>query len=466
MGGAPAADTAQPAISVKKGGIDPWLAEAEHFDYPLACGRTQGEGRVSSYIHIDQLQVGLYVQLDLKWTEHPFGFNSFKIRNAEQIQSLRSLGLERIRFDPLRSTARPLPLSPLRGPQAVVQKAQAIQADDHLIQAKRSRVAYLAQYRQGVAKAEQVLQRMAREVRATFAKLPTQPGEARAEAEGIVERIAATLLAEADATIHALGGKDSPDLLYHHGLNVAVLSLIMAKGTGMSHDESRLLGLGALLHDIGLAEVPSRILRKTEPLTAAEYALRQAHCALGVDLGRRMGLPPAVLEIIGQHHELMDGSGYPNRLPGNATSPLARLVQVANRYDSLCNPTVPTRAMSPHEALSFMFAQQAAKHDPTMLRSLIRSLGVYPPGTVVHLSNGATALVTTVNPVKPLKPVLVVYEPSVPREEAIVIDLARETDVQVAHALSPGQIPRAISDYLCMRRHVSYYFGEGSAVSA
>ncbi len=426
---------------------------------------------MSLLIAVDQLQVGIYVQLDLHWMEHPFGFNSFKIKNEDQIRVLRQLGLEKVRYDPNRSSAKPLPLPAALGatvPHPPPQEAaSAVQVrDDPLIQAKRARAEYLQHYRQAVRRAERALHQAVQDVRNIFAKVSSYPAEARAEAEALIERVLNTLLLDQDAVIHALGGKEISDALYHHGLNVTVLSLVMAKGLRMSAEDSKVLGLGALFHDMGLSEIPARILRKTEPLTEAEYRLRQMHCEYGVALGRRLGLSPGVLEIIGQHHETMDGSGYPNRLKGAETAPLARLVQVANRYDSLCNPTVPTKAMSPHEALSYMFAQQAAKHDPAMLRMLIRCLGVYPPGTAVHLSNGATALVTSVNPVRPLKPVLMVYEPSVPKEEAIVIDLELDTEVHIASALHPGQLPRAICDYLCMRRHVSYYFGEGGTINA
>jgi putative nucleotidyltransferase with HDIG domain len=414
------------------------------------------------WITLDQLQVGLYVQLDLRWVEHPFGFNSFKIKSAEQIGVLRQLGLEKIRYDPNRSSVKPLLPSARPAPPPVA----CISRDDPLIQAKRARVAFLREYQHGVARAENALRKAAETLRNINIKLTNRPMEARAEAEVLIDQMTATFLVDPDVTIHAMGGTASCDDLYHHGLNVALLSLIMAKGLGLSSEEGKILGMGALFHDVGLREVPSLILRKREPLTAAEYRLRQMHCEYGVEIGKRLGLPNSVLDIIAQHHELVDGSGYPGRLKGEAIAPLARLVQVANRYDSLCNPIEPGKAMSPHEALAYMFAQQRAKHDPDMMRMLIRCLGVYPPGTAVHLSNGATALVTSVNPMRPLKPTLVVYEPDVPREEAIVLDLSQETDIHISSGIQPGQLPRAICDYLCMRKHVSYYFGQGDTGTA
>ncbi|WP_412478532.1 HD-GYP domain-containing protein [Azonexus sp. IMCC34839] len=418
---------------------------------------------MSSFVFIDQLRVGLYVELDLPWMKHPFSFSSFKIKSDEQIRQLRQLGLDKVRYDPRRSSTLPLPLqesgdaAPLPPP---------LPPDDPLLLAKQARGAHLANYRTSVAQAEQALHQAVQEVRRIIGRCTTDPQSALDDATRLVDDIAGDYFGHPDALIHAMGDKGHQDSLYHHGLNVTVLSLIMARGLDLPTEQIRTLGLGALFHDIGLHAIPSTLLRKVDPLTAGEVKLRQTHCEQGVELGRKLGFPQGVLDIIAQHHELMDGSGYPQQLRGEQITLLARLVEVANRYDSLCNPTTPSKAKTPHEALSYMFAQQASKHDPQMMRQLIRSLGVYPPGTLVHLSNGATALVTSVNPTRPLKPVLIVYETSVPRDEAIIIDLDQEPDVQIAHALNPNQLPRSIYDYLCMRKHVSYYFGEGSPGNA
>jgi putative nucleotidyltransferase with HDIG domain len=311
---------------------------------------------MSLFTTVDQLQVGLFVQLDLHWMDHPFGFNSFKIKSEEQIRLLRQLGLERIRYDPNRSTAKPLPANATPPPQP----AAGLTRDDPLIQAKRARAEYLKRYRRAVTQAEQALHKAALEVCGIYAKLPSRPVEARADAEALIDHVARTFLGDPDATIHAMGGKEPVEALHHHGLNVTVLSMIMAKGLGMSEEDGKVLGLGALFHDIGLSEIPPRVLRKTDPLTAAEHKLRQMHCEYGIELGKRLDFPQTVLDIIGQHHELADGSGYPKQLKGAQIAPMARLVQVANRYDSLCNPTMPAKAMSPHEALSVMYAQQSA----------------------------------------------------------------------------------------------------------
>lgn len=412
---------------------------------------------MSSLLAIEQLQVGIYIQLDLSWMDHPFAFNSFRIKSPDQIDVLRQLGLDQVRYDPERSSAKPLPLPSAPAPRP----AAVAVADSPQMQAKRLRVEQLRHYREAVVKAERALAGAVRTVREINANLLANPARVLPQALGFVDELATSFLDAPEATIHAMSGRAESEEIHQHGLNVALICLVMAKAAGLTPGQARTLGLGALLHDIGLREIPARILRKTEPLSDAEYRLRQMHCEYGVEIGKRIGLPAEVLTIIRQHHETMDGSGYPDGLEGDRTDPLARMVQVANRFDTLCNPVDAGKAMSPHAALSWMFAQQRAKHDPTVLRVLIRCMGVYPPGTAVHLSNGATALVTSINPDRPLKPMLVVYDPAVPREEAILLDLEQEHDVNIAGAIDPHELPRAIRDYLSMRRHVSYYFDEG-----
>ena len=131
---------------------------------------------------------------------------------------------------------------------------------------------------------------------------------------------------------------------------------------------------------------------------------------------------------------------------------------IANYYDELCNPLNVTNALTPHEALATMFARLRAKFDPKFLQIFVRCLGVYPPGTIVQLSNGLIGMVATINTARPMKPMVVVYDAQVPKEEAILVDMDSEGDVNIAKAIRPVQLPREIFAYLSPRQQVSYYF--------
>ncbi len=110
-----------------------------------------------------------------------------------------------------------------------------------------------------------------------------------------------------------------------------------------------------------------------------------------------------------------------------------------------------------------MFAKLRGKFDAKLLQVFIRCLGVYPPGTIVQLSNGVMGMVATVNTERPMKPILVVYDADVPKEEAIMLDMERETEVNIAKAIRPAQVPREVYNYLSPRKRISYYFDATAA---
>ena len=108
-----------------------------------------------------------------------------------------------------------------------------------------------------------------------------------------------------------------------------------------------------------------------------------------------------------------------------------------------------------------MFAKLRTKFDPKLLQVFVRCLGVYPPGTIVQLSNGVIGMVATINTARPMKPTVVVYDAEIPKEEAILVDMDSEAEVNIVKAIRPAQLPREIYNYLSPRKQVSYYFDAG-----
>jgi HD-GYP domain-containing protein (c-di-GMP phosphodiesterase class II) len=243
-----------------------------------------------------------------------------------------------------------------------------------------------------------------------------------------------------------------------HALNVGVISLLMGKLCGLAETDLHDLGVGALSHDIGKLELPHRVHRPDDSCTPAEMALYRDHVAHGVTLGRRMGLAPGALLVIAQHHEHCDGSGFPQGLSVNRLSLAARLVALVNCYDNLCHPAPLSRTMTPHEALSLLFAQGKNRYDATLLTTFVRMMGVYPPGSVVQLTDDRFALVDSVNSSRPLKPKVLVHDPHVPPEEAVLLNLEHEPTLGIRRSLAPAQLTRAAFDYLLPPQRVSWYF--------
>ncbi|GIX25092.1 MULTISPECIES: HD-GYP domain-containing protein [Caldimonas] len=410
---------------------------------------------VPLFVDVHQLKVGMYVHLDLGWMDHPFAMSSFRISSAEQIATIRGLGLQRVRWDPSRSDPGLLalvgaPEPPTRSePDASAEPAQGGQRD--------RRRALLAAQRAHLAACEREFTQAAREFRQITDIVPSQPESARERSERLVDGFLDKIDGAHDTCIRLLH-EAAGDRASTHSLNVTVLSMLLGRAMGMGPQELRDLGLGALLHDVGKLELPDRVRWKDELSSSAELQFYQEHVAHGVSLVRKMKLSPQATLVVAQHHEQADGRGFPQRLPAERISALARIVALVNRYDNLCNPLHPAKSLTPHEALSLIFAQMKQRFDAPTLSAFIKMMGVYPPGSVVELTDGRYALVVSVNSARPLKPRVIVHDPKTPAEEALIVNLEAHPELGVRRSLKPLQLPREALDYLSPRQRICYFF--------
>jgi putative nucleotidyltransferase with HDIG domain len=415
-------------------------------------------------ISLEQLQVGLYVHLDLKWFEHPFAFSQFKIKSDEQIRTLRSLGLQTIRFSPALSDVVPAPLladAPPPPPSPPEETSRTPPPESPELAAKRAMMARIRAQRENTGRIEHAFMDAAKSIREIEKNVFSRPEESMQRATELIGKITDSILVAPDLAIHVMGDKAGREDSYVHSLNVTMLSMMIARDIKLPLEVANALGIGALFHDIGLKNIPDRVMNNREAWNSVEQKLYETHAQSGAEIGQTMKFPQTGLAICRDHHEMFDGSGYPRMLKGEAIGMLARIVAITNYYDELCNPVNGTTGLTPHEALSLMFAKLRAKFDPKLLQVFIRCLGVYPPGTIVQLANGATGMVATVNTDKPTKPVLVIYEVGVPREAAVIVDLDREPDLNIVRAIKPAQVPNEIFHYLSPGKRVSYYFDAG-----
>ena len=408
------------------------------------------------YILPAQLCVGLYVHLDLSWTEHPFTFSSFKIKSLDQVATIQGLGLPRVRYAPSKSDNPPL-AAPKPGDSPAAPPPPP-RNDDPAFHAKRARMERLEAQRTKAAACEKELLSAAKTIKSINQNVFSRPQEVKEAASALIQSIADSMLVDADVSIQLMADKVGGEEVYYHSLNVSLLSMMLAKELKAPAPVVQMVGLAALFHDIGELEIPDRIVRKQDVRSKAETALFQMHCDYGVAIAKKMGLPGDVQQVIAQHHERVDGSGYPQGATAAQMSLLTRIISLVNAYDELCNPPNADKAMTPHEALSMMFAQQRSQFDQLAMSTFVRCMGVYPPGTIVVLSNGAVAMVVSVNTSKPLRPVVLVYDPSVPKEEAIVVDLEVEQDVCVNKTMRPQQLSGEAHAYLSPRKRMTYYF--------
>lgn len=408
------------------------------------------------FIDVSQLQVGIYVHLDLGWMDHPFTLSNFKVKDEEQISIIKKTGLKKLRYDPNRSDCPPLPIKVDVSTSSSETAASPIVADA-VNNAANTQKLRLKELHHAINECEKKFINTSNIAKQVTRNILTDPSTSIEQAALIVNDMVDIALMEGDVAVHALNGNRSSDANYVHPLNVTVLALIMAKSVEMTKEDARLLGMAALFHDIGKAEISDKILLKKDLLTKSEQAHYEQHSEIGARMAQEVGLPVRIGKVILQHHEHADGSGYPKHLRGEQTDRLARLIALVNGYDNLCNPNNFALAKTPYEALAHMYANQRAKYDESLLKRLIKSLGIYPPGSIVQLSTGSYATVISVNPNKPLRPYVMLHDPLTDRLEPQIMDLREEPSININACLRPNQLPADVLEYLNPRKRISYY---------
>ena len=406
-------------------------------------------------IDVQQLRIGLYVYLDLGWTEHPFPLNRFKISNDTQLAQLRQLGLRKIKYLPSRSDVEPLP--PPDQSSTVVAINNEPKAVDPETLAKKMRQELLEAQQASLEQCEQHFSRAAHSWKRVMLNARMEPVESAQTATTLANSLVRDIAGTHEVSIRLLSEKSGEESAVHP-LNVTILSALLGNALGLSSDTLTQVALGALLHDLGKTEVTPRCRQRDQLSSALDIKHYQTHVDHGVQIAERMNLAPDVVAIIAQHHEWLNGQGFPGQLRGEAITELSRVVAITNHYDNLCNASNPSQAVTPHDALALMYARQRDQFDLRMLTAFIKMMGVYPPGSGVQLSDDRYALVTSVNANRPIKPQVLIHDEGVPVSSAILINLDEVDELSITRSLKPTQLPRAVYDYLSPRMRMCYYF--------
>jgi len=387
-------------------------------------------------IATNRLQVGLWVSMeDVPGT-------GFMLRNEAQIESFSALGIDHVWHEPARSEAAPLPAP--RASAFDVDSATAPPADA------------LDAQRQSLDRCERRFSAVSKAFRAVLQNVRAQPQEACAIAEAEIGGMVRAMQQEQDVAIRLLSEKSGQETALH-AINVSVLSVLLARSMGMDEACVQQVGLGALLHDVGKIELPDVMRGKADSPNATERRMFQSHVEYSRQLAERMALAEPALAAATQHHEASDGSGYPQGLKGDAIHPAARIVALVNHYDNLCNPSNPIQALTPHDAIAGVYRKSKEKFDPATLNAFVRMMGIYPPGSVLHLSDGRFALSVAVDPGNAMKPRVIIHDPAVPADEALVVSLAEHPELGIQRVIKPMQLPRAAFDYLQPRKRTSFF---------
>lgn len=244
----------------------------------------------------------------------------------------------------------------------------------------------------------------------------------------VAEEMVDTMFSHGDAMLCLARIRAKDAYLMEHSMNVAILLANFGRYLGLERSVLKELTLGGLLHDVGKIMTPDAVLNKPGKLTDEEFGVMRLHVVHSHDiLLATAGITPIMLEVAANHHERLDGSGYPRRLKGPQLSLYTRMSGIVDVYDAVTADRVYKQGMQPTQAFRILLKGADHHFDRELVTRFIKCMGVYPVGTLVQLSNQRLAIVMQRNPQEPLKPVVKVIYHTGQRHylEVQWLDLAR-----------------------------------------
>jgi HD-GYP domain-containing protein (c-di-GMP phosphodiesterase class II) len=343
-------------------------------------------------ITVNQLTVGMFVHgFDASWRKHPFWRNQFPIKDQSRLREVQESGIQHCWIDvskgrdvssektPELAAAEPTNLEPQP-------KQERVPLSDELQRAARLR-----------ARSAEAMRRMFTEARLGNA---IEPGECVSLVDDVVESINR----HPDALLSLVRLKNADEYTYLHSVAVCALMVALGRQLGLSDAQCHEAGMAGMLHDLGKAAMPQEVLNKPGKLTPAEFEIVKQHPVRGHEmLLAGANVSEAVMDVCRHHHERVDGTGYPDGLAVEQISLLARMGAVCDVYDAVTSDRPYKAAWDPAQALSQM-ATWKGHFDPAIFQSFVKSVGIYPTGSLVRMRSGRLAVVLEQNPSTLTKP--------------------------------------------------------------
>lgn len=389
-------------------------------------------------IDVRELRSGMYVHdLNCSWVAHPLYPTRFKIKSDKEVEKLIELGASSVYIDSAMGDD---------APHAATEDEVRLTVESALLKIAESPGAKGSAQgistRDELASALQIHKEASQTIQQVMSDIRLGRQSEMESIEPAIQGIVDSVFRNSGALLQLGGIRSKDQYTFAHSVNVSALLAAFARTMKLGNDITRQLSIGGMLHDIGKMRVPDAILNKPDRLTESEFDEMRRHVQHGVDiLGGVSWIAPISLQVTAQHHERYDGSGYPGGLKGDQISQFGQMATIVDVYDAITSARVYHLAMPPALAIRKIQEWSGQYFNVELVSHFIRSVGIFPLGTLVRLESGLLAIVVEHSGASLLNPVVrVVYDTGKRiRVEPYELDLSQQSADRITGYESPGK---------------------------
>ncbi len=341
-------------------------------------------------IKVADLKSGMYVhELNCSWIDHPFLYNSFKLQTAQEIEKINECGIQYLYID------TNLGFDTNEQPDAKDDIHRNLNATLlELGRNPRSQPSKQVTLEEEVVQAKQIYQEASDIVQNTLQDVRVGKQVELEKLEPVVSAVTESIFRNPDAILSLLRIKQVDKYTFQHSVAASALLISFCRDLGLQRSLIEQVGVGGLLHDIGKMKIPKRLLNKPGKLSEKEYSVMKKHVNYGSELVADIkGISQVSANIVAEHHERCNGSGYPNSLSGDGISLYGQMAAIVDVYDALTSNRIYHQKAEPTAVLKKLLLWSDHEFNKSLVHQFIRTIGIYPVGSLVRLDSGYLAVV-------------------------------------------------------------------------